>query len=99
MKGLQVTQGRDGCVFAVHVVPKGRRDAVIGLYGDALKIRLKAPPVKGQANRALQSFLADHLGVTADAVQVLSGHTSRHKVVRVTGVEAAQVHALLEGAG
>ena len=64
-------------------------------YGDALKIRLQAPPVDGRANKALCSFLAHELSVSRDAVEVLSGHSSRHKRVRVTGVTAEQVFELL----
>lgn len=100
MKGLQVTEGKEGCTFGVHVIPRSRRDAVVGLYGEALKVRLKAPPAEGQANRALRAFLADRLRVSLEAVEILSGHTSRRKVVRVAGVRPDQVHALLdEGQG
>lgn len=96
MSGPRTTEDRKGCTFGVHVVPRSRRDAVVGLYGEALKIRLQAPPAEGKANRALQVFLADHLGVPVEAVEIRSGHTSRRKVVRVTGVRAAQVRALLD---
>lgn len=92
---LQVTEGKEGCNFRVRVVPRGRRDAVVGLYGDALKVRLAAPPERGKANRALQKFLAGRLGVSSSDVEILSGHTSRHKRVRVKGVSAASVRALL----
>jgi uncharacterized protein (TIGR00251 family) len=54
-----VSQGEDGCVFPVHVMPRGRQDGVVGLYGDALKVRLTAPPVQGKANQALREFLAE----------------------------------------
>jgi uncharacterized protein (TIGR00251 family) len=97
VKGLRVTAGKKGCTFGVHVVPRSRQDAVIGLYGEALKLRLKAPPVEGQANQALRAFLADRLGVRREAVEILSGRASRHKVVRVRGIQVDQVHALLGG--
>jgi len=67
----------------------------VGLHGDALKIRLMAPPVEGKANRALQEFLAGRLGVSRSAVEILSGHASRQKRVRVSGVSAAAIRALL----
>lgn len=92
---LLVTEGEDGCTFQVRVLPRGRRDQVVGLHGDALKVRLTAPPVKGKANRALQEFLAGRLGVSRSAVEILSGHTSRHKRVRVRNVSADAVRALL----
>ncbi len=79
----------------MRVLPRSRRDEVAGLHGDALKIRLTAPPVRGKANRALREFLADQLGVSLSDVEILTGHTSRQKRVRVMGVSADAVHALL----
>jgi len=67
----------------------------VGLHGNALKIRLVAPPVRGKANQALREFLAGRLGVSRSAVEILSGHTSRRKRVRVEGVSADAVRALL----
>ena len=96
MKPLRVTRSKSGCAFGVHVVPRSRQDAILGLYGEALRVRLKTPPVEGRANQALRAFLADQLRVPTEAVEILSGHTSRHKVVHVDGVEVAQVHALLK---
>jgi uncharacterized protein (TIGR00251 family) len=93
---LPVTEGKDGCTFRVRVVPRGRRDEVMGLHGDALKIRLAAPPERGKANRALQRFLAERLGVSSSAIEILSGHTSRQKRVCVEGVSAVAVRALLD---
>lgn len=92
---LQVTEGKGGCIFRVRVLPRSRRDEVAGLHGDALKIRLTAPPVRGKANRALQEFLADQLRISPSDVEILTGHTSRQKRVRVMGVSADAVRALL----
>jgi uncharacterized protein (TIGR00251 family) len=94
---LPVTVGEDHCSFEVRVVPRSRRDEITGLYGEALKIRLTAPPVDGKANRALVELLADRLSVPRAAIEIISGHASRHKVVRVSGVSADQVQALREG--
>lgn len=92
---LPVTEREEGAIFRVRVLPRSRRDEVVGLHGDALKIRLMAPPVEGKANRALQEFLAGRLGVSRSAVEILSGHASRQKRVRVAGVSAAAIRALL----
>ncbi|MCP4536968.1 MAG: YggU family protein [Chloroflexi bacterium] len=86
---------KEGCTFRVRIVPKSRQEQIIGLFDDALKIRLTAPPERGKANRALQIFLARQLGVSPSAVEILSGHTSRQKRVRVRGVSAKAVFALL----
>ena len=92
---LQITEGKGGCTFQVRVLPRSRRDEVVGRHGDALKIRLTAPPVRGKANRALQEFLADQLRISPSDVEILTGHTSRQKRVRVMGVSADAVRALL----
>jgi len=92
---LQVTEGKEGCTFQVRVLPRSRQDAIVGLHGDALKVRLAAPPEKGKANRALQKFLAGRLNVSPSAVEILTGHASRQKRVCVRGVSADAVRALL----
>lgn len=95
MAGFQVTEHQDGATFAVRVVPRARRDQLSGLHGAALKVRLTAPPVKGAANKALCEFLAAQLGVRPRAVEIVSGHSSRQKVVRVNGVSADEVRQQL----
>jgi uncharacterized protein (TIGR00251 family) len=80
-----------GVTFAVHVTPRARKSEIVGLLGEALKVKLAAPPVEGAANAALCEFLAERLGVRRNAVTLIAGHTSRHKVVRVQGVTADQV--------
>jgi hypothetical protein len=91
-----VREDKKGCTFRVHVVPGSHADAITGMYGDALRVRLKAPPVEGRANEALRSFLAEELGVSIGNVEILSGRASRQKLVRVTGARASQVRILLD---
>ena len=85
----------DGCTVSVRVQPGAKRDAVIGLYADAIKIALNAPPVDGRANDALLVFLAEELGLPRSRVALVAGASSRSKVVRVTGKSAAEVQAAL----
>ncbi|RLC59990.1 MAG: YggU family protein [Chloroflexi bacterium] len=92
---LRVIEEEGGCTFQVRVLPRGRRNEVVGLHGEALKIRLTAPPERGKANRALCEFLAERLGVPLSDIEILSGHTSRQKRVRVAGVSADVIRALL----
>ena len=75
----------------VHVVPRASRTEVVGRHGDAIKIRIKAPPVDGAANQELTRFLAKHFGVPRSAVQLLSGASGRNKRVAITGMGADQV--------
>lgn len=71
----------------VHVQPRARRTEVAGLHGDAVKVRLAAPPVDGAANEELVRFVAERLGVARSAVRVVAGATSRRKIVEVDGVD------------
>jgi uncharacterized protein (TIGR00251 family) len=79
-------QGSDGEItLTLHIQPGARKTECAGLYGDALKIRLAAPPVDGKANAALLAFIAERLGCPRAAVVLKSGQTSRRKVVAVSG--------------
>jgi hypothetical protein len=64
------------------------------LHGDALKIRLAAPPVDGKANAALIRFVADTLKLPTSAVNLKSGHNSRRKVLAVVGCAPDQITVL-----
>lgn len=68
----------------VHVQPRAGKDEIAGLYGDKLKIRIKAPPVDGKANQHLTEFLADVFGVAKRDVVLLSGETGRDKRFRIS---------------
>ena len=72
--------------LTLHIQPGAKKTEVAGEHGDALKIRLAAPPVDGKANAALLAFIAERLGVSKSAVTLKSGQTSRRKVVEVAGV-------------
>ncbi|WP_018870770.1 DUF167 domain-containing protein [Thioalkalivibrio sp. ALgr3] len=69
----------------LRVSPGAREDAVVGWMGDALKLRVRAAPEKGRANRAVERLLAAELGLPADSVRVVSGQTGRDKTVEVDG--------------
>jgi len=70
-------------VLTLHVQPGAARTEVIGVHGDALKVRLAAPPVDGKANAELLRFLADAFGVPCRNVTLVRGDTSRRKFVRI----------------
>lgn len=70
-------------VLAVLVQPRAGRNAIAGPHAEHLKIRLTAPPVEGEANAMLVSFLAQQFGVRREAVEILRGDTARRKIVRI----------------
>ncbi len=86
----------DGHVrFSVRVQPRSSRSEISGTHGDAIKVRLAAPPVDDAANAELIALLAKQLKVAKSAVRIVKGHKSKNKVIEVAGVNAAAVEALL----
>jgi len=81
----------------VHVVPRAKVTEVAGRHGDAIRIRLAAPPVDGAANMELVRFLAERLDVSRGAVAIVRGATARRKTVTVQGVTAATAGRVLLG--
>ena len=80
--------------LTLHIQPGAKKTEFAGLHGDALKIRLAAPPVDGKANDALVKFVAETLGLPKSAVNLKSGHSSRRKVLELSGADVDAVAAL-----
>lgn len=78
------------CTLAIKAIPNAPRSEIVGWLGDALKVKVHAPPVEGRANEALCEFLADTLDLPRRAVTVLRGDTSRQKLVRLDGLTLAE---------
>lgn len=83
-----------GVRFSVRVQPRASRSEVCGVHGEALKVRLAAPPVDGAANEALMILLADALDVPRRAVTLVAGASSRSKLVQVDGIASNAVERL-----
>lgn len=81
--------------LTLHIQPGAKKTAIAGLHGEALKIRLAAPPVDGKANACLVDFLATTLAVAKNRVELVSGASSRSKRVRVAGVSLDAARARL----
>ena len=77
------------------MIPRAPRNRVDGLRGDAVLIRLAAPPVEGAANEALVAFLSDALDLPRRNVTIVSGETSRDKRVRIEGIDEATARTRL----
>ncbi len=82
----------------VLVQPRASKEEIAGIQGAAIKVRLTAPPVDGEANEALIRFIAKLAGVPRSAVEIVRGKSGRRKTLRVQGVEAAILRSRL-GAG
>ena len=72
-----------GLRLAVQIQPNAKQSGVVGVFDDALKLRLQAQPIEGKANAALVTFLAQALGVPRSAVNITHGLTSKRKLVLV----------------
>lgn len=79
----------DGVCLAIKLQPRASRNEIEAPLGEELKIKVTAPPVDAAANEALLRLLADTLGCTRGAVQLIRGQTSRHKTVFVRGMTVA----------
>jgi uncharacterized protein (TIGR00251 family) len=77
---------REGILIKVRVQPRSSRNEVAGLQGDALKVRVTAPPVEGEANARLIELLADEFGLRRSDIEIVKGSSSRTKVVLLKGV-------------
>lgn len=84
--------------LALHVQPGAKTTEIAGIHGDALKLRLAAPPVDGKANAALVAYFAQLLKVPKGNVALVAGASSRRKLLRIAGVTAAAMDSLQERA-
>ncbi|MDY6407344.1 MAG: DUF167 domain-containing protein [Pseudomonadota bacterium] len=76
-------QQKETIILTVRVSPNARRSGFNGVFNDALRISLLAPPVDGQANKALVEFLSDFFSLRKSAIDIVSGQTGRIKTIRL----------------
>ncbi|AVD70708.1 DUF167 domain-containing protein [Desulfobulbus oralis] len=88
-------QSDGSMLLHVHVQPRAAQNQIAGLMNNALKLRLTAPPVDGQANRAVLAVLAKALGLPKSAVSLKSGGQGRQKTLRISGMSEADIRAAL----
>jgi hypothetical protein len=93
---LRLRRDRSGAILVeIVVTPRASRDALLGERDGALRVAVTAPPVEGAANAAICALVAKALGVRRSAVQVAHGQKGRRKTLGVSGVDEAQVQALV----
>ncbi|HEX2488878.1 MAG TPA: DUF167 domain-containing protein [Blastocatellia bacterium] len=96
MVKLSVTD--DAITFAVRVQPRASKSGVVGELDGALKIRLTAPPVNGEANEELIRLLAKLFDAPRQRIAIISGQSSKNKIVRVSGVPVEEFEKILANA-
>jgi uncharacterized protein (TIGR00251 family) len=93
-------RAHDGVTLRVRVTPRASRDEVLGWREPGvLAVRVTAPPVEGEANRAIIHVLAESLGVPRSAVTIVRGARGRDKTVRVAGLDGGEIETRLARRG
>jgi uncharacterized protein (TIGR00251 family) len=82
-------------ILKIHLHPRASRDEICGLYGDALKVRITAPPLEGKANKALKRFIAKKLNLSSLQVEIIAGERSREKILKLSGVTQENIEKAL----
>lgn len=85
-----LTDNQNALILRVYVQPRSSKNQICGILGDELKIRLTSPPVDGAANKLCREFVADLFDVSRSSVEIISGETSRHKRLRISGNHPGQ---------
>lgn len=94
---MYIKEESKAVIFKVRVQPRASKNQVAELLGDAIKIRLTAPPVDGEANKALQDYIAKLFKIPKGRVELVSGHTGRNKYIRVKNVTTNTVRKIILG--
>ncbi len=93
---MWIKETPDGVIFKAVVQPRGSRNEIVGLQGDALKIRLTAPPVEGAANKMCVEFLAKSLKVRKSDVEIVRGQSSKTKHLLVRSATREKIESLMK---
>ena len=96
MSGFDARRSGDAVRFSVRLQPRSSRNEIVGLQGVSLKVRVTAPPVEGMANQALIDLLSQSLRTPRRNVCIVSGLSSRNKMIEVRGVDLESVQHLAE---
>jgi uncharacterized protein (TIGR00251 family) len=88
---IPVGETTDGVVFNIRVIPRSSRSEFAGVQGDALKLRITAPPVEDAANKECIRFLSEMLGVKRAQIRIIAGHRSKNKKVSVSGIHREDI--------
>jgi len=86
-----INETASGLTVKIRAIPRASKNEIQGIYDDALKVRLTTAPVDGKANQALIRFLSKALKISKAQFQIAQGETSRHKVLRITGISKEEL--------
>ncbi len=81
-------KAKEYLIINIKVEPRSSRSGIVGHYGDAIKVKLTSPPVEGKANEELIEVLAKNLGIAKKHVEIISGKSSKNKIVKLFGIKS-----------
>jgi uncharacterized protein (TIGR00251 family) len=93
---IELAPHPEGTILPVHAQPGARRNAILGERAGALRVAVTAPPEKGKANAAIQSFLAESLGCRPSQVRIVSGEVSRQKRFLIGGLDPDELRRRID---
>lgn len=92
---VKLVETTEGVILSVWAQPRAKKDRIVGVYNDCLKVAVTAPPEAGRANEALVEVLAEALGLPRSAVRVMGGQFSRQKQIFIRGLSRDKVEQML----
>ena len=92
---LSIKETKDGIVFSIQVLPRSSKCELVGIHDNALKLKITAPPVEGQANEECIRFISHFLGIKKAQVAIIGGHKSKKKQISVTGLKKKDMETLI----
>ena len=98
-EGVEILQAGGGIRLRLRVKPGGRRQRLIGAYGGALKLEVRAEPEKGRANTAVIRLLSEVFGIRRDRVEIVAGASSQDKIAVLARCSSEEIMARLASAG
>jgi hypothetical protein len=93
---MYVSAYDEGIILNIWLQPRASRTKIVGIYGDSIKVSVKAPPLEGRANDECIDFLSALLGFPKTRFKIKSGEQSRHKRIYIEGATPEMVKAVLE---
>jgi uncharacterized protein (TIGR00251 family) len=72
-------------IVKIYLQPKASKNEMVGPYRDGIKVKVTAPPIEGKANNALIQFLSKKLGISPSSIEIVKGHHSREKTLKISG--------------
>ncbi|MFA4917140.1 MAG: DUF167 domain-containing protein [Syntrophales bacterium] len=92
---IPIKETESGVIFQVHVLPGSSRCEVAGVQGEAIKLKITAPPHEGRANAECIVFLSHVLGIKKSMISLVRGHRSRKKTISITGLKSKDIEAII----